>query len=39
MQRNWTKKIEWKRLEMSLRKLEHEGNISCKAGDNKGQKS
>ena len=29
-------KIEWKRLEISLRKLNHEGNISCKAGDNKG---
>ena len=31
-------KIEWKRLKISLRKLEHEGNISCKAGDIKDRK-
>ena len=33
------KTIEWERLETFLRKLEDEENISCKAGDNKGQKS
>ena len=32
------KKIEWKRLEISSRKLEIQGNISCKDGHNKGQK-
>ena len=32
------KKIEWERLEISSRKLEIQGNISCKDGHNKGQK-
>ena len=32
------KTIEWERLEMSSRKLEIPGNISCKDGLNKGQK-
>ena len=31
-------KIEWERLEISSRKLEIQGNISCKDGLNKGQK-
>ena len=30
--------IEWERLEISSRKLEIQGNISCKDGLNKGQK-
>ena len=30
--------IEWERLEISSRKLELQGNISCKDGLNKGQK-
>ena len=29
--------IEWERLEISSRKLEIPGNISCKDGHNKGQ--
>ena len=32
------KTIEWERLEISSRKLEIQGNISCKDGHNKGQK-
>ena len=32
------KTIEWGRLEISSRKLEIPGNISCKDGHNKGQK-
>ena len=32
------KTIEWERLEISSRKLEIPGNISCKDGHNKGQK-
>ena len=32
------KTIEWERLEVSSRKLEIPGNISCKSGHNKGQK-
>ena len=32
------KTAEWERLEISLRKLEIQGNISCKDGHNKGQK-
>ena len=32
------KKIEWKRLEISSRKLEIQGNISCKNGLDKGKK-
>ena len=31
-------KTEWERLEISSRKLEIPGNISCKDGHNKGQK-
>ena len=30
--------MEWERLEISSRKLEIQGNISCKDGHNKGQK-
>ena len=30
--------IEWERLEISSRKLEYQGDISCKDGHNKGQK-
>ena len=30
--------IEWERLEISSRKLEIQGNISCKDGLDKGQK-
>ena len=30
--------IEWERLEISSRKLEYQGNISCKDGLDKGQK-
>ena len=30
--------VEWGRLEISSRKLEIPGNISCKDGHNKGQK-
>ena len=32
------KTTEWERLEISSRKLEIPGNISCKDGHNKGQK-
>ena len=32
------KTTEWERLEISSRKLENQGNISCKDGHNKGQK-
>ena len=32
------KTTEWERLEISSRKLEIPGNISCKDGQNKGQK-
>ena len=32
------KTTEWERLEISSRKLEIQGNISCKDGHNKGQK-
>ena len=32
------KTVEWERLEVSSRKLEIPGNISCKNGLNKGQK-
>ena len=32
------KTTEWERLEISLRKLETPGNISCKDGLDKGQK-
>ena len=32
------KTIEWKRLEISSKKLEIQGNYSCKDGYNKGQK-
>ena len=32
------KTIEWERLEISSRKLEIPGNISCKDGHSKGQK-
>ena len=32
------KTIEWERLVISSRKLEIQGNISCKDGHNKGQK-
>ena len=32
------KTIEWERLEISSRKLEIPGNISCKDGHNEGQK-
>ena len=38
MQSNRGKKIEWERLEISSRKLEIQGNISCKDGHSKGQK-
>ena len=38
MQRNRGEKIEWERLEISSRKLEIKGNISCKDGLDKGQK-
>ena len=31
------KRTEWERLEISSRKLETQGNISCKDGQNKGQ--
>ena len=37
MQRN-RKTIEWERLEISSRKLEIQGNISCKDEHSKGQK-
>ena len=29
---------EWERLDISSRKLEYQGNISCKGGHNKGLK-
>ena len=32
------KAIEWERLEISSKKLRHQGNNSCKDGLNKGQK-
>ena len=38
MQQNRGKTIGWERLEISTRKLEIQGNISCKDGHNKGQK-
>ena len=36
--KKYRKTIEWKRLEISSRKLEIQRNISCKDGHNKGQK-
>ena len=30
--------MEWERLEISSKKSRYQGNISCKAGHNKGQK-
>ena len=37
--KKYRKTIEWERLEISSRNLEIQGNISCKDGDNKRQKS
>ena len=34
----YRKKIDWERLEISSRKLEIQGKISCTDGHNKGQK-
>ena len=36
--KKYRKTTEWERLEISSRKLEIPGNISCKDGHNKGQK-
>ena len=36
--KKYRKTREWERLEISSRKLENQGNISCKDGYNKGQK-
>ena len=36
--KNYRKTIEWERLEISSRKLDYQGNISCKDGLNKGPK-
>jgi len=36
--KKYRKTTEWERLEISPRKLEIPGNISCKDGHNKGQK-